>query len=74
MPSKEQKKINKRELREEQRIIEQQQIMAEKEWEKGVNTKGILKKQMKHDKKADKIRRKKENKELFELDMNIQKK
>ena len=48
--------------------------MAEKEWEKGVNTKGILKKQMKHDKQADKIRRKKENKELFELDMNIQKK
>ena len=46
MPSKEQKKINKRELREEQRIIEQQQIMAEKEWEKGINTKGILKKQM----------------------------
>ena len=68
MPSKEQKKINKRELKEELRIREQQQIMAEKIWENGVNTKGIFKKQLKDEKQSAKIRKKRENKELFELD------
>ena len=65
MPSKEQKKLNRREQSELKRIDEQKQIAAEMEWEKGTDKRGLQRKQDKDNKQADKIRRKKEREELL---------
>jgi hypothetical protein len=45
MPSKEQKKLNKREENEKQRIMEQQKEKIEKEWENGTDKRGKMRKQ-----------------------------
>jgi hypothetical protein len=66
MPSKEQKKLDRREQSEIKRIAGQQQLIAEKEWEKGTNKRSMQKTQDKEDKLAEKIRRKKEREELLE--------
>ena len=66
MPSKEQKKINKREQNELQEIAVQEKHAEEIEWEKGINTRSILRKQEKDIKHDDKLRRKKERDELLE--------
>ena len=65
MPSKEQKKLNRREQSELRRIDEQNKIAAEMEWEKGTDKRGLYRKQDKENKQADKIRRKKEREELL---------
>ena len=65
MPSKEQKKLNRREQSELKRIDEQKKIAAEMEWEKGTDKRGLERKQDKDNKQADKIRRKKEREELL---------
>ena len=65
MPSKEQKKLNRREQSELRRIDEQNRIAAEMEWEKGTDKRGLYRKQDKENKQADKIRRKKEREELL---------
>jgi hypothetical protein len=65
MPSKEQKKLNRREQSELRRIDEQNKIAAEMEWEKGTDKRGLQRKQDKDNKQADKIRRKKEREELL---------
>jgi len=65
MPSKEQKKLNRREQSELKRIDEQNKIAAEMEWEKGTDKRGLQRKQDKDNKQADKIRRKKEREELL---------
>lgn len=65
MPSKEQKKLNRREQSELRRIDEQNIIAAEMEWEKGTDKRGLERKQDKENKQADKIRRKKEREELL---------
>ena len=65
MPSKEQKKLNRREQSELKRIDEQKKIAAEMEWEKGTDKRGLQRKQDKDNKQADKIRRKKEREELL---------
>ena len=65
MPSKEQKKINKREQNELNRLAEHQKYMEELEWEKGTDIRGIERKQKKGDKQAEKLRRKQERQELL---------
>ena len=65
MPSKEQKKLDRREQSELRRIDEQNKIAAEMEWEKGTDKRGLYRKQDKENKQADKIRRKKEREELL---------
>ena len=65
MPSKEQKKLNRREQSELKRIDEQKKFAAEMEWEKGTDKRGLERKQDKENKQADKIRRKKEREELL---------
>jgi hypothetical protein len=65
MPSKEQKKIERREQSEIRRVAEQQKKDAEMEWEKGVDKRGLKRKQDKENKQAEKIRRKKEREELL---------
>jgi len=65
MPSKEQKKQDRREQSELRRIDEQNKITAEMEWEKGTDKRGLQRKQDKDNKQADKIRRKKEREELL---------
>jgi len=65
MPSKEQKKIERREQSEFRRVAEQQKKDAEMEWEKGVDKRGLKRKQDKENKQAEKIRRKKEREELL---------
>jgi len=65
MPSKEQKKIERREQSEIRRVAEQQKKDAEMEWEKGVDNRGLKRKQDKENKQAEKIRRKKEREELL---------
>lgn len=65
MPSKEQKKQDRRELSELRRIDEQNKIVAEMEWEKGTDKRGLQRKQDKENKQAEKMRRKKEREELL---------
>lgn len=65
MPSKEQKKQDRREQSELRRIDEQNKIAAEMEWEKGTDKRGLQRKQEKDNKQAYKIRRKKEREELL---------
>tara|TARA_Y100000389_G_C17344764_1_gene455252 strand:+ start:375 stop:584 length:210 start_codon:yes stop_codon:yes gene_type:complete len=65
MPSKEQKKLDRREQSELRRIDEQNIIAAEMEWEKGTDKRGLYRKQDKENKQSDKIRRKKEREELL---------
>lgn len=65
MPSKEQKKINKREQNELNRLAEHQKYMEELEWEKGTDIRGFERKQKKSDKQAEKLRRKQERQELL---------
>ena len=50
MPSKEQKKRDKREQNELNRLAEHQNYMEELEWEKGTDIRGIQRKQQKNDK------------------------
>lgn len=66
MPSKEQKKINKREENEKNRELEQLKIMEEKAWEEGTDKRSMLKKQQKDAKIAEKIRVKNERQEQLE--------
>ena len=68
MPSKEQKKIERREQNEVKRIIEQQKIESEMAWDKGTDKRGLQRKQDKENKQAEKIRRKKEREELLAID------
>lgn len=68
MPSKEQKKLNRREQSELKRIDEQNKIAAEMEWKKGTDKRGLQRKQDKENKQADKIRRKKEREELLAIE------
>lgn len=68
MPSKEQKKLERREQNEVRRIIEQQKIESEMEWDKGTNKRGLQRKQDKENKQAEKIRRKKEREELLAIE------
>lgn len=70
MPSKEQKKINKREQNELIRLSMQQQHMEELEWESGTNHRNILRKQLQQDKIVDKIRRKNERNDLLHQEQN----
>ena len=66
MPSKEQKKLDKREQNELNRLAEHQQYMEELEWEKGTDKRGIERKQQQNDKQLEKLRRKQERQELLE--------
>ena len=66
MPSKEQKKINKREENEKNRQLEQQNVMDEKRWDEGTDKRSMLKKQQKDAKIAEKIRVKNERQEQLE--------
>jgi len=66
MPSKEQKKINKREENEKNRKLEQLKIMEEKAWEEGTDKRSMLKKQQKDAKIAEKLRVKNERQEQLE--------
>ena len=66
MPSKEQKKIDKREQNELNRLAEHQKYMEELEWEKGTDKRGIERKQQQNDKQLEKLRRKQERQELLE--------
>jgi len=66
MPSKEQKKINKREENEKNRELEQLKIMEEKAWEEGTDKRSMLKKQQKDAKIAEKLRVKNERQEQLE--------
>lgn len=68
MPSKEQKKIERREQNEVKRIIEQQKIELEMAWDKGTDKRGLQRKQDKENKQVEKIRRKKEREELLAID------
>ncbi len=68
MPSKEQKKVERREQKEVKRIIEQQKIESEMAWEKGTDKRGLERKQEKENKQAEKIRRKKEREELLAIE------
>jgi len=66
MPSKEQKKINKREENEKNRQLEQLKIMEEKAWEEGTDKRSQLRKQQKDAKIAEKMRIKRERQEQLE--------
>jgi hypothetical protein len=66
MPSKEQKKINKREENEKNRELEQLKIMEEKAWEEGTDKRSQLRKQQKDAKIAEKMRIKRERQEQLE--------
>ena len=66
MPSKEQKKLDKREQNELNRLAEHQNYMEELEWEKGTDKRGIQRKQQKNDKQSEKLRRKQERQELLD--------
>lgn len=68
MPSKEQKKLDRREQSELKRIAELQKIAIEKEWEKGTDIRGIERKQKKSDKQAEKLRHKRERQELLDTE------
>lgn len=68
MPSKEQKKLDKREQNELKRLAEHQKHMEELEWEKGTDIRGIERKQKKGDKQAEKLRRKQERQELLDTE------
>lgn len=70
MPSKEQKKLDRREQSELKRIAELQKIAIEKEWEKGTDKRGLHRKEDKENKLADKIRRKKERQELLDEEVS----
>ena len=70
MPSKEQKKINKREQNELIRLSVQQKHMEELEWENGTNRRNILRQQLQQDKIVDKIRRKTERNDLLDQEQN----
>lgn len=63
MPSKEQKKLNKKEQNEIKRLAEQEKIMEELEWEKGTDKRGIQRKQQELEKMAEKLRQKQERQE-----------
>lgn len=66
MPSKEQKKINKREENEKNRELEQLKIMEEKAWEEGTDKRSQLRKEQKDAKIAEKMRIKRERQEQLE--------
>lgn len=66
MPSKEQKKLDKREQNELNRLAEHQKYMEELEWEKGTDKRGIERRQQQNDKQLEKLRRKQERQELLE--------
>lgn len=66
MPSKEQKKIDKREQNELNRLAEHQKYMEELEWEKGTDKRGIERRQQQNDKLLEKLRRKQERQELLD--------
>jgi len=66
MPSKEQKKLDKREQNELNRLAEHQKYMEELEWEKGTDKRGIERKQQQNNKQLEKLRRKQERQELLE--------
>jgi len=66
MPSKEQKKLNKREQNELNRIAIQKQYAEELEWDRGTDTRGIQRRQQHDEKLSEKLRRKKERQELLE--------
>jgi len=66
MPSKEQKKLDKREQNELNRLAEHQKYMEELEWEKGTDKRGIERKQQQNDKQLEKLRRKQERQELLD--------
>ena len=66
MPSKEQKKINKREENEKNRELEQLKIMEEKAWEEGTDKRSQLRKQQKDAKIAEKMRIKTARQEQLE--------
>ena len=70
MPSKEQKKLDRREQSELKRIAELQKIAIEKEWEKGTDKRCLQRKEDKENKLADKIRRKKERQELLDEEVS----
>lgn len=63
MPSKEQKKLNKKEENEIKRLAVQEKIMEELEWEKGTDKRGIQRKQQELEKMAEKLRQKQERQE-----------
>jgi len=65
MPSKEQKKQDRRELSELRRVDEQKKIATEIEWEKGTDKRGLQRKLDKENKQTEKMRRKKEREELL---------
>lgn len=66
MPSKEQKKINKREQNEIERCYVQEKMMEELEWEKGTDNRGNRRKELQHIKQTEKLRRKKERQEILD--------
>jgi len=66
MPSNEQKKPDKREQNELNRLNEHQNHVEELEWEKGTDKRGIERKQQQNDKQLEKLRRKPERQELLE--------
>ena len=70
MPSKEQKKRDKREQNELNRVAEHQNYMEELEWEKGTDKRGIQRKQQKNDKQSEKLRRKQERQELLDEEVS----
>lgn len=74
MPSKEQKKVNRREEKEIQLLREQHNEKIEQEWEKGTDKRSNLRNQEKKDKQANKMLKKLEIQKLFEQEEDSMKK
>ena len=70
MPSKEQKRKDKREQTEQKRLLEQQLILEDKEWENGTNKRSIIKREEKANKQFEKIRKKQERNAIYEAEYN----
>ena len=70
MPSKEQKRKDKREQTEQKRLLEQQLIREDQEWENGTNKRSILKREEKENKLFEKMRKKQEKKDIYDAEYN----
>ena len=70
MPSKEQKRKDKREQTEQKRLLEQQLIREDQEWENGTNKRSILKREEKANKLFEKMRKKQEKKAIYDAEYN----
>jgi hypothetical protein len=71
MPSKQQKRANKNEQKQQEQIENQRVQEEEALWEQGTNKRGILKSQLQNEKQEEKMRLKQEKKELYEQETEL---